>query len=125
MSSWTPISLEQLRDEIASDESQMDPDLVRLWNLVRVDFVKWTQRPWGDRGNGFWVVGLIGSRVLYYNDIEEGFNWSTYTERGRIDEDGFEEDGLGLAINKLRQYIQQGGPWGDFEPPEPAPLADV
>jgi hypothetical protein len=37
------------------------------------------------QGNGFWVVGLIGRKVVYYNDIEEGFNISDYKTYGTVD----------------------------------------
>ena len=30
------------------------------------------------RAGVFWVVGLIGRTVIWYNDIEEGFNRSAF-----------------------------------------------
>lgn len=40
----------------------------------------------GAEGGGFWVVAIFGSRVLYFNDHEEGFNISPYSKYGTIDE---------------------------------------
>jgi len=56
----------------------------RLWEFVRVSPTKWQQHPWGDEGGGFWVVGLFGNRALWYNDIELGFNASSYDQFGTI-----------------------------------------
>ena len=39
----------------------------------------------GEQGSGFWVVGIIGKTVIYYNDIEEGYNLSAFTNYGEID----------------------------------------
>lgn len=39
----------------------------------------------GEDGGGFWVVGIIGKAVIYYNDIEEGYNLSQFTNYGEID----------------------------------------
>ena len=58
----------------------------RFWDLIKINPQKWTLPPWGDEGGGFWVVGLIGANCIYYNDIEDGFNFSSYTEFGRIDD---------------------------------------
>lgn len=33
---------------------------------------------------GFWAIAVIENRVLWYNDIEEGFNVSNFTEPGTI-----------------------------------------
>ena len=84
MDKWTPISLSELWDHVIEGEQKMDIDRSRLWNLIRIDFEKWQLHPWGDLGEGFWVVGIIGKQVLWYNDIEEGFNWSRYDKQGQI-----------------------------------------
>jgi len=52
----------------------MTPEQLRLWKAIRIKPEKWLQPPYGDHGKGFWVVGLIGRTVTWYNDIEEGFN---------------------------------------------------
>jgi hypothetical protein len=83
VSDWTPIAIEELRDVIRVGERELDQSALRLWESIRIDVTKWQLHPWGDEGNGFWVVGLIGSNVLWYNDIEDGFNWS---RRGGTDE---------------------------------------
>ena len=125
MSTWSPITLEQLWDEVISGESTMDPTLERLWNAIRIEFVKWKQHPWGDQGDGFWVVGLIGNQVLWYNDIEDGFNWSRYTQPGVIDEYWCNQDELNHAIYALRDFFENDGPMGKYGPPQPVPTDDA
>ncbi len=57
-----------------------------FWDLVKVKPSKWQLPPWGDEGDGFWVVALAGNIAIYYNDIEHGYNVSSYTEHGSLSE---------------------------------------
>jgi hypothetical protein len=47
------------------------------------------------------VVAICGNRCLYYEDIEEGFNWSRCAAQGVIDEHWCDEDKLEQALVKL------------------------
>jgi|SRR6185437_9370120 len=125
MSDWSPITLEQLWDEVLRGEANLSPQARRLWELVRIEFGKWQQHPWGDLGKGFWVVGLIGNQVLWYNDIEDGFNWSRYMKYGVIDEYWCNQDELHRAINCLQLGLDGQQLPGRFGPPEPLPRADA
>ena len=60
----------------------MSQEEMRLWEAIRIQPVKWQQDPYGIQGGGFWVVGIIGSTVIWYNDIEEGFNRSVSPHLG-------------------------------------------
>ena len=57
----------------------------RIWQIIRITLEKW-QHPYGDIGNGLWAVALLGTTVVWYNDIEDGFNRSRYTRYGSIDD---------------------------------------
>jgi hypothetical protein len=116
---WSPIDLPDLLDGIRSSEAVMGPDIRRLWEMIRVEPVKWQLHPWGDEGGGFWVVGLLGRQALWYNDIEHGFNISRYTSLGRIDEYGCNQDELHYVVYSLRRYVDTGEVPGRFGPPEP------
>ena len=125
---WSPISLEELSDQIATSLAQMEDGERLLWGLVRVPPVKWCQHPWGDLGGGFWVVGIIGCQVIWYNDIEHGFNVSGYEEAGTIAKYWCNPDELHHVIWQLRQQIESGTRAGGFGPPEGAdrtPQADA
>jgi hypothetical protein len=91
----------------------------RLWELVRITPEKWRQEPYGKEGGGFWAVALLGTNVVWYNDIEDGFNCSRYSSRGTIDEYLCNQDELERAIQALLNLILTGQSAGSFGPPEP------
>ncbi len=116
---WTPISEEELSKEIANGVFAMEPPARELWMLIQVKPAKWECRPWGDEGGGFWVVGILGEQVVWYNDIEDGFNISHYQTHGVIAEYWCNQDELNLTMNALLYQIQSGNrPW-KLGPPEP------
>lgn len=80
----------------------------QLWEAVRITPEKWIQVPYGEVGNGFWAVGVLGKRVLWYNDIEDGFNYSTYTRYGIIDEYWCNQDELEHTVQRLLNLIESG-----------------
>jgi len=79
----------------------MAPKQLRFWEAIRVSPHKWKQTPHGDEGGGFWVVALLGGRVVWYNDIEEGFNCSKYITAGEIDEYWCNQDDLDVTVQRL------------------------
>lgn len=83
---WMPINQEELLTLISDAVLKMDHRAVRLWTLIRIPPVKWMLHPWGDQGGGFWVVGMLGMQVVWYNDIEDGFNLSRFYLPGVISE---------------------------------------
>lgn len=108
MVEWEPISQAALRARVAQGVARMSPAQLRLWEVIRIEPVKWRQRPYGDQGAGFWVVAIIGSTVLWFNDIEDGFNRSRYSAYGLIDDYWCNQDELELAVQYLGNAIEQG-----------------
>jgi len=87
MSDWTPIEESALLELIDSAEWILEGLDKSFWRLIKLnDPEKWVNHPLGDLGGGFWVVAIVGNRCVYYNDIEEGFNVSTFKSWGEIDE---------------------------------------
>ena len=87
---------EELEELIASGLQAMDDTVQAAWMAMRVEPEKWQCSPWGDDGGGFWVVAERDGKVVWYNDIEDGFNVSRFTTRGIIadygcDQTSFEE----------------------------------
>jgi hypothetical protein len=81
-----------------------------MWETIRISPEKWQQHQFGDQGGGFWVVAILGGTVVWYNDIEGGFNRSRFTRYGEIDEywgTGFE---LEQAIQNILNEINEGYP---------------
>jgi len=119
---WEPISEARLWDEINLAEARMDPPQGRLWAAVRVQPEKWQLDPYGKLGGGFWVVALLGQTVVWYNDIEDGFNCSTYARHGVIGDYWCNQDDLEHAIQRLINVVDDGrGLDGAFGPPQPGP----
>ena len=95
---WEPISKEDLRELL---NVSFTKEQKQLWDSIRIVPEKWKEDVHGAEGNGFWVVGIYNKNVIWYNDIEEGFNISPYTTLGKIDEYGCEQDELNWALDKL------------------------
>src|SRR5947208_10327134 len=108
MAEWNPITEEALRGRIAQGVACMSPSQFRLWEAIRMDPEKWQQHPYGDAGNGFWAVALIGRTVIWYNDIEEGFNRSGYSTYGQIEDFWCNQDELELTIEYLMTSLERG-----------------
>ena len=91
---WIPISEDEILELIHSACDRMTVNQMRLWELIQIKPEKWQQIPWGDAGNGFWAVALVGRTVVWYNDIEDGFNRSNYKSYRVIDEYLCDQDRL-------------------------------
>ena len=108
MPEWEPIAEEALRDRIAQGVARMAPSQLRLWEAVRIEPEKWHQHPYGDAGYGFWVVAIVGRTVIWYNDIEDGFNRSNYSEYGTIEDYWCNQDELELTVDYLLNSVDRG-----------------
>ena len=105
---WHPISLDELNLLIAQQLVECSTETRRLFEASSVTPHKWSLSPWGDAGGGFWVVAIINRSVLWYNDIEDGFNTSTFINSGTIEHYWCNQDtlhssllGLSTAAPKL------------------------
>ena len=115
---WSPISPESLRELIRESEAELSPDERLLWELIQISPRKWAQSPWGDEGGGFWAVGVIGGDIIWYNDIEEGFNISRYFEPGTIGEYRCNQGGLQPVLWNLLHKFEGDEGHGVFGPPQ-------
>jgi hypothetical protein len=100
---WTPITRSELDDLLIDQLADCPSELRAAFVQSAIAPQKWSQFPYGDEGGGFWAVAVLGSKVLWYNDIEDGFNVSHFAERGRIPDDEYwcEEDPLKWALPRL------------------------
>jgi len=117
---WQPIPETGLWDLINAGASAMSIREQRLWESIAVGPEKWAQHPYGELGGGFWVVGIIGSIVVWYNDIEDGFNCLRYANHGVIGEYWCNQDSLDVSVRKLLARIDHGYDLAPFTgPPRP------
>ncbi len=99
---------------IVADLADCSIEEQTLFAETRITPSKWSQKPWGDEGGGFWAVAVRGDRVLWFNDIEYGFNVSQYLEAGTIPRDQYwcNQDPLTGALPALihERTVKAGPP---------------
>jgi hypothetical protein len=105
---WQPISEEKIWEDINYSWKRMSLNQRNIWEVIRIDPEKWKQDPWGNGGNGFWVVAIIGKTVIWYNDIEEGYNRSSYSNYGEISEYWCNQDQLEWVVQHIINEIKDG-----------------
>lgn len=98
---WEPISRERLVEMLAEGLAEADDITVVAWRRISIEPEKWRCSPYGDRGGGFWVVAVEGASVVWFNDIEGGFNISRFSSRGTIDEYWCNQDDFGVVLRNL------------------------
>jgi hypothetical protein len=105
--SWESISLGELQQLVSKGLQDCSDEGREFFARVRIPFSKWRLSPRGDKGGGFWAVAVHKDRVLWFNDIEEGFNVSTFTLRGEIPKDQYwcNQDSLAWALPRLEQDV--------------------
>jgi hypothetical protein len=88
---------------IANALAEYDDAVRSEWERIRIEPEKWRCSPWGDETGGFWAVAIDGDHVLWFNDIEEGFNWSRFSSRGIIDEYVCNQDAFEQILERIAQ----------------------
>jgi len=106
---WTPITLIELYDQIKKTETDLKGEVWNFWQLIKIEPNKWEEPTYGNEGNGFWVVAIFGKQVIWYNDIEDGFNISDYNQYGQIDGYYCNQDELSWSVIRLFKSTINGG----------------
>lgn len=109
MDEWEPITLNELFNEIQKTEKDLEGELKNFWDLIKINPTKWKEKEYGEMGGGFWVVAICGYKVMWYNDIEEGFNISNYKTFGKIEDYCCNQDELIWSVSKLFKLVKFGG----------------
>jgi len=118
---WKPIPKDKLIEMINESYERMDLEQRKIWDIISIIPIKWKQKPWGKIGKGFWIVAIIGNNVIWYNDIEEGFNISEYKIFGEIDEYYCNHDELEHSVQQVINFIKDGY-FSGFKAGAPKPL---
>lgn len=120
MKEWEAISEEAICDSINKSYERMSLEQRRIWGIIKIDPQKWSQEPYGNQGGGFWVVAIIGNTVIWFNDIEYGFNRSSFEKFGKIEEYYCNQDELEWqvqnVINQMRDGYDSAGYCGAPQP---------
>jgi len=117
---WQPISEADIWEKINKSYERMSLEQRRLWEVIKIDPEKWQEETYGKEGGGFWVVAIIGSSVIWYNDIEEGFNRSKYLNYGAINDYWCNQDQLEWTTQNIINELKDGyDSSGYASPPQP------
>lgn len=116
MSSWRPTTEAEIWELINLAWEKMSLPQRRVWETIKVYPMKWKENTYGVMGGGFWVVAIYGSTVVWYNDIEHGFNQSSWTIPGTIDEYCCSQCELQHVIGNS---LEGTSPYWRCGPPEP------
>ena len=112
----------EIWDAINESYELMTLEQRRMWEVIKVSPQKWSQEPYGNEGGGFWVVAIIGNSVIWFNDIEDEFNRSSFSEPERINEYYCNQDRLEWQIQNVINQIRDGyDSAGYCGAPEPIP----
>lgn len=103
---WKPISEAELWGKISCAEGRMSPQISRLWEAIKIPPEKWSEKTYGAVGGGFWTVAVIGRRAIWFNDIEDGFNCSSYVAAGELAEYFCNQDELEMAVQNVLTMIE-------------------
>ncbi|MBE0392927.1 hypothetical protein [Flavobacterium sp. PL002] len=109
MMEWKPITLIELYDEIQKTENDLNGELWNFWQLLKIEPEKWAEEQYGNEGGGFWVVAICGKKIIWYNDIEDGFNISDYKNYGQIDQYYCNQEEISSAVTRLFDLIKFSG----------------
>ncbi|QJT09672.1 hypothetical protein [Oceanidesulfovibrio marinus] len=103
---WKPATEAELWNIINESYDRMTPEQRKIWEMIKIPPQKWRQEPYGNKGGGFWVVAIVGSIAIWFNDIEDGFNQSTFSCFGSIDEYSCNQDELELQVQNIINQIR-------------------
>jgi hypothetical protein len=105
---WKPISKEELSKHIELLEFIFNEEQKCFWDFIKIEPEKWAEDTMGAEGGGFWVVAIMGRNALYYNDVEDGYNFSTYTRYGILDEYQCGQSELHEVIGSIYESLKEG-----------------
>jgi hypothetical protein len=97
------ITESEIWDLINNAYENMSLEQRRIWEVIKIYPQKW-QSCFGP----FWIVAIVGSTVIWYNDIEEGFNRSSFSELGKIAEYHCNQDELEWQIQGVINHLKDG-----------------
>jgi hypothetical protein len=114
---WQPISEVAVWDKLNASLDRMGTRQKKLWEVIQIVPEKWSQTHHGKSCAGFWAVAILGRTVLWFNDIEDGFNLSSYSRYGMIDHYSCNQSELEEAVQRLLDIIDTGHDSGPFSGP--------
>jgi hypothetical protein len=96
-------TIDELRALLTTQLAHSPPADRARFEQVAIPPARWALTPWGDDTGGFRAVAVLGNRVLWYNEIEDGFNVSEFFEHGVIPSNEYwcNQDEIAGALRSL------------------------
>jgi hypothetical protein len=101
MHAWVPISATDLDRLLRKQLAICPPELVAVFERYKV--VPFRAPLQSDILESAFVVARKGNEALYYEDVEEGFNFSPMSERGQLLEHWCNQDELRFALLRWKE----------------------
>lgn len=100
---WKPIDHRELHAIVERDLAACSAQQRSFFASIAIEPEKWRHSVLGAEGGGFWAIAIHDKRVLWFNDIEDGFNISTFEVRGELPENEYwcNQDSLQCALLRL------------------------
>lgn len=112
MAEWQPATIEYVKQLVARDLRDCDAEQSALFKRCAVEAYAAPLTRYGNRDTVV-VVARNGDEVIYYEDIDYGFNVSPIGPNGEILEHWCNQDELKFALN---YWIEGRQPPGKFGP---------
>ena len=104
MDNWINFPKKDLELEIYFSEQNMEDETLLFWNEIKISPEIWKCNDVIE--DNFWVVALCENYLIWYNDIEEGFDISRFKIKGEILEYGASHNELNFAVIELKKRIE-------------------
>ena len=99
--SWKPITKEELERELEAQCDDLSPEEMRYFSSIRVPLESVKIDRNGSIENVY-IVARQQQIVIFYEDVEEGFEITKLNSQGVIDEYGANQFTIRHVINQLR-----------------------
>jgi hypothetical protein len=114
---WAPASVDEVNKIMQEDLARCDDQQLAAFRQHSVKPYRAPILRYGTLGSVV-VVARRGDEVIYWEDVEDGFNLAPIAEDGRVLEHCCNQDELGLALNAWiedRSRFGKLGPAGPIE----------
>lgn len=112
---WQPATIEEVKQIVEEDLSKCDSEQFSVYEKYKVEPYLAPIIRYGEEETVV-IVARKGDEVIYWEDVEDGFNVSPISPDGRILEHWCNQDELNSALNF---WIEGRSPGGKFGPAKP------
>lgn len=103
MDRWIPISRDELEELVSAQLTECSPEHAEQFARLRVPF-RTASVMRGGVSESVFIVAQHEEMVIYYEDVEDGFNVSEVAPDGSIATSGFEQWTIADAIQHLLAF---------------------